>query len=70
MNMQPISYAFPNGNGSTGMTLRDYFAMQALNGILANQAETIKDNDAIRAIAEFSYDIADAMIVARKIQSL
>lgn len=62
----PSKFAFPTNGGSVGMTMREYFAGQALVGLLANQAESVKDNDAIRAIAEFSYDIADAMIAARQ----
>lgn len=65
MSIKPINYAFPSGTGSHGMTLRDYFATQALTGLLANQGNAPQDNDAIRAIAEFSYDLADAMMLAR-----
>jgi hypothetical protein len=48
-----------------GMTLRDYFATQALAGLLANPSTKLEDNDGIRAAAEFTYDIADAMLKAR-----
>lgn len=66
-------YAFPRvtklGEQAPGMELRDWFAGMALQGILANEA--------LRAIAlscygmpekdyaQFSYDIADAMIEER-----
>jgi len=55
--------AFPTGTGVTpyksGMTLRDYFAAKAMQGILfegLNEAET----------AENAYAIADAMLKARE----
>ena len=42
------------------ITLRDYFAGQALAGIIA-----FYDDDSWNAIAKDSYDCADAMIAAR-----
>lgn len=63
-------YAFPiqivdEGNGtnsvtSLGMTLRDYFAGQALAAIAGT--EGLSD----RTAAIYSYDIADAMMEARQ----
>ena len=44
-----------------GMCLRDWFAGQALNTAYAN--ETVSNPD---KIAEWAYQIADAMIAARK----
>ena len=46
-----------------GMTLRDYFAARALQGMLAsgNLPKTMPDAD----IAECSYNLADAMLKAR-----
>jgi hypothetical protein len=59
-------YAFPGSKEqSNGMTQRDYFAATALNGLLANPETKLQDNDQIRALAEFAYDIADAMSTAR-----
>jgi hypothetical protein len=56
--------AFPIGSGDMrdqqGMTLRDYFAARALQGILANNAET-PDNRA----AAWAYNAADAMMEER-----
>ena len=46
---------------STGMTLRDYFAAAALQGILANGGGASWDDDATHA-----YLCADAMIKARE----
>lgn len=45
------------------MTLRDYFAGQALAGLVANQ---ITDILSMRNIADRSYDIAECMLAARK----
>ena len=47
-----------------GMSLRDYFAAKALQGMLAsgNLPKTMPDAD----IAECSYNLADAMLKARE----
>lgn len=44
-----------------GMTLRDYFAAKALQGIMAAANGTIKYKD----LGEISYKAADAMLVER-----
>jgi len=46
----------------TGMTLRDYFAAKAMQGMLAsgNLPKTMPDAD----LAECSYNLADAMLKA------
>lgn len=44
-----------------GMTLRDYFAAKALQGILSHGWSDTKDEYA----AKCAYDIADAMLAAR-----
>jgi len=60
--------AFPNldmnGDGRTGMTLRDYFAGQALMGFCVNYAtqENVCESDLIKAAFRF----ADAMIAERE----
>jgi hypothetical protein len=51
--------AFP-GTGNC-MTLRDYFAGQAIAGFLASDVILLPDNLALEA-----YEIADAMLRARK----
>lgn len=51
--------AFKRGNG--GMSLRDYFAGQALTGLLADQ----KRDGSLTAYADDAYAFADAMIAAR-----
>ena len=50
---------------SKGMTLRDYFAAKAMQGELASQNNEREWNDMYK-LARYSYDIADAMIEARK----
>lgn len=61
------TYAFPFDDGEavcTGMTLRDYFAGQALVGIV-NVFGPIKDAE-VKTMAKASYEYADAMLEARK----
>ena len=50
----PLDYA---------VALRDRFAMAALTGVFSSHTN-IKDND--RAVAEYCYELADAMMEARK----
>ena len=50
--------AFPTGTAFQGMTLRDYFAAKALQGMSADIS------DEVRA-ARWCYEMADAMIQAR-----
>ena len=45
----------------TGMTLRDYFAAKALQGLLSRYPI-----DKRKLIADCAYDFADAMLEARK----
>lgn len=55
-----------------GMSLRDYFAAKAIQGIitspdLMNEASAFRSGIGARdAIVAFAYDMADAMIAARK----
>ena len=64
MNKQP---AFPNegfngwGDPYPGMTLRDYFAAKAMQGLLSGTTT----NDGL-VIVKDSYKIADAMLKARE----
>lgn len=46
-----------------GMTLRDYFAGQALAGVNADPSSR---EDSVRSIAESAYVLADAMLAARE----
>jgi hypothetical protein len=58
----PMGY-HPEGNNADhfGMTIRDYFAAAALQGILADGGGASWDDDAKNA-----YAVADAMIRARE----
>lgn len=46
-----------------GITLRDFFAAKAMQGIMANQDDDWGDHF---AIAEIAYSMADAMLEARE----
>lgn len=48
-------------------TLRDYFAGQALAGIMVNVKQDFGDNP-LENIAESCYNIADAMLKHRKLK--
>ena len=45
-----------------GMTLRDYFAAKALQGLLVQE---YFQNEGFKVVAEEAYKFADAMIAAR-----
>jgi len=51
--------AFPYGTTYVGMTLRDYFAAKAMQGLM-DAAMPMAE------IAEAAYDMADAMLKARE----
>ena len=51
--------------GCNGMTLRDYFAAKALQGMMANQS--VLDNSSSQPwMASAAFWIADAMLAARE----
>lgn len=56
---------YANTYTTGGMTLRDYFAGQALTGLILNEVE-IDFDDAKGAVAKMSYRISDAMLKARE----
>ena len=62
------SPAFPSkdaqGQVWTGMNLRDYFALEAMHGILENSEYTGKAGQSVK-LAENAYLIADAMLEER-----
>jgi len=57
--------AFPYGTAYAGMTLRDYFAAKAMQGILVATVTpiTVWSQD---DVAETAYNMADAMLKARQ----
>ena len=75
MNNPP---AFPSGNdvtlgdwrshGHSGMTLRDYFAAKAMQGLMHNYhpCDFLEHNGWIEDISMASYQLADAMLKARE----
>jgi hypothetical protein len=52
---------------SAGMTLRDYFAAKAMQGILSGNHPITKDADPFNLIASVAYGQADAMMKAREL---
>jgi hypothetical protein len=60
--------AFPLQTISHGMTLRDYFAGQALAGLCANMNDEAHPffEMTTRHMGELAYNYADAMIAARE----
>ena len=67
--------AFPNINilpENQGLTVRDYFAGQALAGMCADwlnmpdESELPPDVSRVELVTDFCYQIADAMIAARE----
>jgi len=50
---------------AVSMTLRDYFASQAMQGILSKLYQGIRPSD-VEFLAQDSYVIADAMLKARE----
>jgi hypothetical protein len=66
--------AFPTSNGGSpddGMTLRDYFAAKAMQGMLSNfdwmqhAAAQFSNIQGEELVPQMAYEIADAMLAAR-----
>ena len=61
---------FDLAEGEHGMTLRDYFAAKAMQGLLANgwcaEQREIAPNMGEREVALDAYRLADAMMKARE----
>ncbi|MFP1879746.1 hypothetical protein [Lonsdalea quercina] len=53
------------GLGQEGVSLRDYFAARAMQGILSNPGLNI---DAVKRVVRDAYKVADAMLEARNKQ--
>lgn len=52
--------AFPT-HGLPGMTLRDYFAAKAMQGMMHDVTQPVGE-----VIADWAYEVADAMLKARE----
>lgn len=60
---------FGGNDVTSGMSLRDYFAGQALAGIISSPSIIKRNGGEVRGesnIAATAYDFADAMLAARK----
>jgi hypothetical protein len=63
----PLQATFAGGeyfSGTDGMSLRDYFASKAMQGLVSD--DNFRPSDYINALVKLSYEIADAMIAARE----
>jgi hypothetical protein len=58
------------GEDKTGMTLRDYFAAKAMQGLLAGNLSTLQGLDksfqSDGSISDIAYKMANAMLKARE----
>jgi len=63
----PLPLGSQTTQGNEGMSLRDYFAGQALAGMCANEIDGCRS---FQECAEYAYKHADAMIVARGINDI
>lgn len=59
----PLKHADDKFN--PGMTLRDYFAGQALTGIISN-ASLWRDLETFKDTAYFAYEIAEKLLIERQ----
>jgi hypothetical protein len=59
-----MDQAFPD-EGNFGISIRDYFAVRAMQGMLSNSELTTVINSH-EQFAELSYRMADAMLKVRK----
>lgn len=56
-----------HGNGAqVGISIRDYFAAKAMQGLLAAQIHGFNDRPANGPFASMAYEMADAMLKARE----
>jgi len=59
----PDEVYYSGNSAEVGMSLRDWFAGKALNGIIVNFPP--KDNNDIKQLSIIAYQIADAMMEAK-----
>ncbi|QDX22156.1 hypothetical protein FP568_13405 [Pandoraea pnomenusa] len=63
----PCEYEGSTRADASGMTLRDYFAAKAMEGLLARQfTKDEKGRPFVEWVVEFSFEMADAMLRARE----
>jgi hypothetical protein len=60
------AHHFDMTEGEHGMTLRDYFAAKAMQGICAGVFPIVKEEDPLPTVARAAYAQADAMLKARE----
>ena len=68
---ETLERAFPvtdrnGGPASGGMTLRDYFAAAAMQGLCASFSGPCLDDVFVTGVARRAFDVADAMLAARE----
>lgn len=67
-SLQAFPMTWPDAAPSPGMTLRDYFAAQALAALIASNDEGAGDR--IEDIPTYAYQIAEAMLKAREVKNV
>lgn len=66
-NETPTAFPWKHGDMTcTGMTLRDYFAAKALQGLLAQETAEF-GLDIPSDVAAYAYGLADHMLKAREV---
>ena len=63
----PISIPGVGDNGGWGMSLRDWFAGQAMQAMIHNRTDYKELTHDDQAIAQDCYELADEMLKARKV---
>jgi hypothetical protein len=58
----PLPIGLSEDSWRQGMSLRDYFAAKAMQGLLANG----DGGDPVEDVSDYAYQIADAMLKARE----
>ena len=58
----PVPSLVHNGHISHGMTLRDYFAAKAMQGLLLDGVGSLADEE----LADWAYNLADCMLKKRE----
>ena len=65
-NNDVITAVIKNGNHPEGMSLRDYFAAKAMQGMLSGGSNTLIINNKKMDLEKAAYLVADAMLEARE----